>query len=344
MIHVRLRCGEHRLLHRCPLRNLLINNTVYVSGRTSLCRGGVRRDGGSEWRMEMEMEMEEKKEGGVTQFSRELIEHDSNKNKLLGPSVWAVTGSVEQNFSVTRQGQTPSLIFFFLAAVAWSHGPARLCSARLGSARLCGLTPSFNLLHNVPPHWREEKNKCCFCLCTSALCIFWRTCTLIVVVCVCNPASVLRLPGPPLALNNTSRHAVRDQLTLKLLDFTLKSPSAADERSVLQTVLLIYAQTLPEGTWWCWGKRGLSYGTHVHPITELLWGFFSPRANERRGNLKTHRLTSAQGRCLVVLFEKKTRPNSNNASVELAVARGINFLLIFVQTKHHPLKSVCAGD
>lgn len=40
MIHVRLRCGEHRLLHRCPLRNLLINNTVYVSGRTSLCRGG----------------------------------------------------------------------------------------------------------------------------------------------------------------------------------------------------------------------------------------------------------------------------------------------------------------
>lgn len=33
------------------------------------------------------MEMEEKKEGGVTQFSRELIEHDSNKNKLLGPSV-----------------------------------------------------------------------------------------------------------------------------------------------------------------------------------------------------------------------------------------------------------------
>lgn len=133
MIHVRLRCGEHRLLHRCPLRNLLINNTVYVSGRTSLCRGGVRRDGGSEWRMEMEMEMEEKKEGGVTQFSRELIEHDSNKNKLLGPSVWAVTGSVEQNFSVTPQGQTPSLIFFFLAAVAWSHGPARLCSARLGS-------------------------------------------------------------------------------------------------------------------------------------------------------------------------------------------------------------------
>lgn len=42
MIHVRLGCSEHRLLHRCLLRNLLINSMVYVSGRTSLCRGGKR--------------------------------------------------------------------------------------------------------------------------------------------------------------------------------------------------------------------------------------------------------------------------------------------------------------
>ena len=264
---------------------------------------------------------------------------------MLGPSAWGVTGSVEQNFSVTPQGQTPSLIFFsfFLFFGSCSLKPrlgsARLDSALLGSVDWLQVSICCIMCHHTDG---KKKIKCCFCLCTSALCIFWRTRTRIVVVFllstarrVCNPASVLRLPGPPLALNNTSRHAVRDQLTLKLLDFTLKSPSAADERRALQTVLLIYAQTLPEGTWWCWGKRGLSYGTHVHPITELLWGFFFPHANERRGNLKTHRLTSAQGQCLVVLFEKKTRPNSNNASVELAVARGINFLLIFVQTKHH---------
>lgn len=52
MIHVRLGCSEHRLLHRCPLRNLLINSMVYVSGRTSLCRcGGC--GGGERWRFGM---------------------------------------------------------------------------------------------------------------------------------------------------------------------------------------------------------------------------------------------------------------------------------------------------
>lgn len=121
MIHVRLRCSEHRLLHRCPMRNLLINNTVYVSGRTSLCRGGKKR-----WRLRVKDGDgdggEEGGAGGVTQFSRELIEHDSNKNKMLGPSAWAVTGSVEQNFSVTLQGSDTifdfSFSFFFFGSFA----------------------------------------------------------------------------------------------------------------------------------------------------------------------------------------------------------------------------------
>lgn len=38
-------CVEHRLLHRCPLRNLLINSMVYVSGKTSLCQRKRRRLG-----------------------------------------------------------------------------------------------------------------------------------------------------------------------------------------------------------------------------------------------------------------------------------------------------------
>lgn len=40
MIHAQLGCSEHRLLRRCPLRNLLINSMVYVSGRTPLCTRG----------------------------------------------------------------------------------------------------------------------------------------------------------------------------------------------------------------------------------------------------------------------------------------------------------------
>lgn len=154
-------------------------------------------------------------DGGVTQFSRDSIEHDSNKNKMLRPYVWAVTGSFLQNFSVTLQGS-----FFFPSLV-------QSCSFSLKpqTALHCGLTPSFNLLHNVPPHW---KNSCCFCVCTSVLCIS-EGLRLLFSVCtdwsVFNSMSILLLPETPLALNNTSRHAVTDQLTLKLLDFTLKAPA-----------------------------------------------------------------------------------------------------------------------
>lgn len=39
----------HKLLHRCPLRNLLINGVVYVSGKTSLCQGTQQRLRSEEW-------------------------------------------------------------------------------------------------------------------------------------------------------------------------------------------------------------------------------------------------------------------------------------------------------
>lgn len=179
------------------------------------------------------------------------------KIKMLRPYTWAVTGTVQQRFSVTLQGSDTifdfcssfySIFFFFFCQLSLE-----------ATAQLCGLTPSFNLLHNVPPHCKKTKQLLFLCVYFCSLHL-WRTCAWIVsLVCtdwpVWNPASILLLPEPPLALNNTSRHAVRDQLTLKLLDFTLK---AVDEYRVLPTVLLVYAQTSPEGTW-CWGKHGLSY-------------------------------------------------------------------------------------
>lgn len=92
MIHVRLGCGEHRLLHRCPLRNLLINSMVYVSGKTSLCRwGGLGvKDG----------ETGGEGKGGVTQFARDLIElHSDKKMRCRG-----LLREQQQNFGVTPRG------------------------------------------------------------------------------------------------------------------------------------------------------------------------------------------------------------------------------------------------
>lgn len=120
-------CVEHRLLHRCPLRNLLINSMVYVLGKTSLCQRKRRqlgvKDGDGEtggWAEGF---------GGweeVTQFSGEMIEHDSNKNKMLRPSARAATGSVWQNFAVTLWGSgaifdSPFLFFCLLScsSVDW---------------------------------------------------------------------------------------------------------------------------------------------------------------------------------------------------------------------------------
>lgn len=182
--------------------------------------------------------------------------------------------------------------FFFFFLGRFSLKP-QLCSVDWLQVSICCI-----MCHHTAQ--KKKKNSCCFCLCTSALCIFGgRELGLFLLACAsrpfCNPVSILLPPEPPLALNNTSRHAVRDQLTLKLLDFTLIAP--VPQMRVLQTVLLIYAQTLPEGTWW-WGKCGLSYGTHVHPITEFQC---SERANERRGNLKTLAL---RGRVWCTFFKK----------------------------------------
>lgn len=44
---------------------------------------------------------------------RELMGHDSNKNKMMRLHTLAVTGSVRQNFSVTLQGSDTIFIFFF---------------------------------------------------------------------------------------------------------------------------------------------------------------------------------------------------------------------------------------
>lgn len=110
------------------------------------------------------------------------------------------------------------------------------------------MSPSFRMLHNAStlvfqlPHFGR------FC---SVLFCFVLFSSHQQRRSACDCVSVLLPPVPPLALNNTSRHAVRDQLTLKLLDSTLKAPTPQiAECRVLQTVLLIYAQTLPEGVQW----------------------------------------------------------------------------------------------
>lgn len=148
----------------------------------------VRREngGGLEWRIQ----------DGETAGRGDPVEHWSNKNEMR-PSTWAVSESVRRNFSVTL-----------------------LESGSVSDARSC----HFSLLHNGQPRWRKTTIGCCF-----HLCLLWRPCSWIVSLVwterpVGNPVSILLLLEDPPALNNTSRHAVRDQLTLKLLDFTLKGP------------------------------------------------------------------------------------------------------------------------
>lgn len=103
-------CSEHRLLRRCPLRNLLINSMVYVSGRNRLCRGERRQREVKDGDEEVETGGEG---GGMTHFPGELIEHDSIENKMLRP---------RQNFSVTLQGS--DTFFFWLSFMMKSQ----LCS------------------------------------------------------------------------------------------------------------------------------------------------------------------------------------------------------------------------
>ena len=339
------------------MRNLLINNTVYVSGRTSLCRGGKKR-----WRLRVKDGDgdggEEGGGGGVTQFSRELIEHDSNKNKMLGPSAWAVTGSVEQNFSVTLQGSDTifdfSFSFFFFWQLEFEAsallGSARLGSALLCSAPLCGLTPSFNLLHNVPPHWQggEKKHNCCFRLCTSALCIFEGHALGLLLFFstysrpVCNPASVLLLPGPPLALNNTSRHAVRDQLTLKLLDFTLKASVPQMSAELCRQFCLSMLRP-------CLRARG---GVEVnvawvmvHMSIQLLnFGVFFSLCKWKTRELENTQTHKCSGAVFGGAFWKEDEAKQQQRQRGAGSSPGYQLFANFFQTKHHPLKSVCAGD
>lgn len=82
-----------------------------------------------------------------------------------------------------------------------------------------------------------------------------------------NFGSILLLPKPPLALNNASRHADRDQLTLKLLDFTLKSPAPQMSAEFCRQFSLIHAQTLPGGMQ---GGEASAAWVMVHMSIQLL--------------------------------------------------------------------------
>jgi len=118
-------------------------------------------------------------------------------------------------------------------------------------------------------HHSEEEKTCCFCLCTSALCIVEGHALGLFISgwAACNSVSIPLLPEPPLALNNTSGRAVRDHLTLKLLDFTLKAPATQMSVEFCRLFLLIRAQTLPEGRWG--GEANVAWVT-VHVSIQLL--------------------------------------------------------------------------
>lgn len=119
------------------------------------------------------------------------IENESNKNEMR-PSTWAVSVSVEQNFSVTLLQLIPHTHVSF-CCITWNHTEGKQQTVVFVSA--------------FP--WRP---------CSWIVSLIWTERP------VCNPVSILLLAKAPPALNKTSRHAVRDQLTLKLLDFTLKGP------------------------------------------------------------------------------------------------------------------------
>lgn len=216
----------HRLLHRCSLRNLLINSVVYVSRKTSLCQGKQQSLG--EWRMTMERQEEVgvKGAGGWIRFPRELIEDDSSKNKIF----WASCASCNGIRSAELGARPCSPLSFHSSSVDWLQVSACciICHCSKQEQKLLffarALQPSALS--------KAAHSDCCFSS---------------------RPASkILRAsswcPKPPLALNNTSRHAVRDQLTLKLLDFTLKSPAPQMSAEFCRQFWLIHAQTLPEGT------------------------------------------------------------------------------------------------
>lgn len=72
MIRVRVGCSEPRLLNTFPLRNLLINAMVYVSGRAFFVSGGKTME---VWSEGYTMERQEEEGRG------DPIEKESNKNE-----------------------------------------------------------------------------------------------------------------------------------------------------------------------------------------------------------------------------------------------------------------------
>lgn len=207
MIHVRLGCSEHRLLHRCPLRNLLINSMVYVSGRTSLCQRGKAMEVWSEgWRWRWR---DGRRRRGWPNSHGSWLNMTAIKIKC-----WDLMCELRQDLLSRSsvwlcRGQTPSLIFFICCS--FSLKP-RLCFVDWLQVSICCI-----MCQNTA----EKEKKTVVFVCVLQLfaslkdmdCFFSESVSIL-----------LLLLKPPLALNNTSRHAVRDQLTLKLLDFTLKAP------------------------------------------------------------------------------------------------------------------------
>lgn len=182
---------------------------------------------------------QKRKEGG------DLTEYDSSRNKMR-PYWWDITESVQLNvYSGTLQGSQTNFDFHFFSI----HLMPQLSSVDLVQVSVYCImwkhtagTQLFPSVHFLRLWWPMFLR----------LFLSYGQAGLSIILC---PSSGLL--KPPLALNNTSRHAVRDQLTLKLLDFTLKA-AVLEEYWVLQTVLLDYAQTLPGGTLQ-WGKYDLSY-------------------------------------------------------------------------------------
>lgn len=107
----------HKLLHRCPLRNLLINGVVYVSGKTSLCQGTQQRLRSEEWWWR---DRRRGRQGWLFLMGADWRWQQYKKNTIF------------KAFCMILQG---SYAFSF---------------------KLCGLIPSFSLLHNLPPQQTRE--------------------------------------------------------------------------------------------------------------------------------------------------------------------------------------------
>lgn len=159
---------------------------------------------------------------------------------------------------------SPDTIFSICAFLYFTF--QRLSTSIQVRSRLSGLKASFNQLHNVPPHRRGGKKKAtttkmsgCFSLrallpfqllkdmCSDSFCGAVQSGPSVI------PRSSSCCPDLCSALNKTSRCAVRDQLTLKLLDFALKASAPQMSTELCRQFFFFFflplcVQTLPEGT------------------------------------------------------------------------------------------------